>query len=86
MIMSRSIHVAANGIISFFIVTECVYICMYALYVYIPCVYVCVCVCVCVYMCHIYFIHSSVSGHLGCSHVLAIISSVAVVITVHGSF
>ena len=26
-----------------------------------------------VYMCHIFFIHSSVDGHLGCFHVLAVV-------------
>ena len=31
------------------------------------------CVCVCMY--HNFFIHSSVSGHLGCLHVLAIVNS-----------
>ena len=35
------------------------------------------CVCVCV-RAHIFFIHSSVGGHLGCFHVLAIVSSAAV--------
>ena len=30
-------------------------------------------VCVCIY--HIFFIHSSVDGHLGCFHVLAIVKS-----------
>ena len=57
MIISRSIHVAANGITSFF---------FYG-WVIFHCVYMCVCVCVCVYR---IFIHSSVDGHLGCFHVL----------------
>ena len=42
---SRSIHIAANGIISFFLMAE-----LYST----------------VYMYHIFFIHSSVNGHLGC--------------------
>ena len=45
----------------------------------------CVCVCVCVHarvhvhthIHHIFFIHSSVDGHLGCFHVLAIVNSAA---------
>ena len=52
MTISRSIHVAANGIISFFLVTGQYFI---------------------VYTDHIFFIHSSVDGHLGCFHVLTIV-------------
>ena len=37
-------------------------------------------------MYHIFFIHSSVDGHLGCSHVLAVVNSAAVNIGVHVSF
>ena len=60
MINFRSIHVAANGIISFFF-----FMAEYCIYVYI------------VYMYHIFFIHSSVDGHLGCFHDLAIVNSAA---------
>ena len=50
------------------------------------CVHVCVCVCVCgvyriyiytIHTHHIFFIHSSVDGHLGCFHVLAIVNRAA---------
>ena len=36
-----------------------------------------------VYIYHIFFIHLSVSGHIGCFHVLAIVNSAAVNIGVH---
>ena len=42
---------------------------------------VCVCVCVCVY--HIFFIYSSIDGHLGYFHILIIISNAAMNIEMH---
>ena len=66
MIISRSIHVAANGIISFFFNGWVIFHC--------------------IYICHIFFIHLSVSGHLGCFPVLAVVPSAAMNIGVHVSF
>ena len=40
----------------------------------------------CVYTHHIFFIHSSVSGHLGCFCALAVINGAAMNIGVHVSF
>ena len=39
-----------------------------------------------VYMYHYFFIHSSVDGHLGCFHVLAVVYSAAMNIGGHVSF
>ena len=40
----------------------------------------------CVYIYHIFFIHSSIDGHLGCFHVLTIVNSAAMNIGAHVCF
>ena len=63
--MTLSIHVSADGIISFFVMAE-----YYSI----------------VYLCCIFFTHSFIDGHLGCSHVLAVVNSAAVSIAIPASF
>ena len=65
MTLSRSFHVAANGIVLFFLI-----LIQYSI----------------IYMYHIFFIHSSVDGQVGCFPVLAVVHSAAMNTGVHVSF
>ena len=40
----------------------------------------------CIHTHHIFFIHSSVDGQMGCFHILAIVSNAAINIRIHVSF
>ena len=62
-------------------VCVCVCVCIY-IYIYV-CVYIYIYIYIYIYLHHIFFIHSSVDGHLGSFHTLAIVDSAAINIGVH---
>ena len=61
-IPSRSIHVATNGMLLCFL-WQVIFHCVY--------------ICIYIYTHHIHFIYSSISGYLGCFHILAIVNNAA---------
>ena len=60
----------------------CVYVCVYT-HIY---TYIFIHVYIYIYVYHIFFIHSSVEGHLACFRILAIVNDVATSIEMHLSF
>ena len=88
-IISRFNHVAADGIISFlsfygWVTFHCVCVCV-CVYIY-RYIYLCICIHTHTYTHHIFFIQFSVSGHLCCLHVLAIVNNASVNFGMHVSF
>ena len=74
MITSRSIHAAANGILCFFCLFVFVLFAFVFLFFILLCFFFMAEIYSIVYIHHIFFIHSSVHGHLECFHVLAIVN------------
>ena len=83
MILSGSIHVAANGQEHYFILFKWMSYIPSSVYV---CVYVPICVWVDMYTHYIVFIHSSLDGYLSCFYILSVENSAAVNIGVHAYF
>ena len=69
------VYICIHIYVCIYVYTHIVYMCVY--------VYICMYICMCVYMCvyifrhthHVFFILSSVDGHLDCFHVLVILKN-----------